>query len=101
MLEEAGGVYIKLGQIAATRVDLLPPEVCAELAGLQNRVAAEPVEQIKPVLEAELGDSVENVFAEFDWEPLAAASIGQTYRARSALGRSRRRQGAAARRARR
>jgi ubiquinone biosynthesis protein len=82
VLEEAGGVYIKLGQIAATRVDLLPVEVCAELSGLQNRVAAEPVDQIKPVLEAELGDAVERVFAEFDWEPLAAASIGQTYRAR-------------------
>ena len=88
VLEEAGGVYIKLGQIAATRVDLLPPEVCAELASLQNRVAAEPVDQIKPVLEAELGDSVEHVFAEFDWEPLAAASIGQTYRARLRSGES-------------
>jgi len=82
VLEEAGGVYIKLGQIAATRVDLLPPEVCAELARLQNRVAAEPDDAIRPVLEAELGDSVEHVFAEFDWDPLAAASIGQTYRAR-------------------
>lgn len=82
VLEEAGGVYIKLGQIAATRVDLLPAEVCAELAGLQNRVAPEPIDRIRPVLEAELGDGVEQVFAEFDWEPLAAASIGQTYRAR-------------------
>ena len=36
VLEEAGGVYIKLGQIAATRVDLLPAEVCEQLAGLQN-----------------------------------------------------------------
>ena len=42
VLEGAGGVYIKLGQIAATRVDLLPPEVCEELAGLQNRVPPEP-----------------------------------------------------------
>ncbi len=40
LLEEAGGVYVKLGQIAATRVDLVPPEVCAELARLQNQVAA-------------------------------------------------------------
>jgi ubiquinone biosynthesis protein len=82
VLEEAGGVYIKLGQIAATRVDLLPPEVCAELASLQNRVAAEPMDRIREVLEAELGHEVEEVFAEFDWAPLAAASIGQTYRAR-------------------
>ncbi len=40
VLEEAGGVYVKLGQIAATRIDLLPPEVCEELAKLQNRVGA-------------------------------------------------------------
>jgi len=82
MLEDAGGVYIKVGQIAATRVDLLPPDVCAELASLQNRVAPDPVEEIRSVLEAELGGSVAEVFAEFDWDPLAAASIGQTYRAR-------------------
>ena len=82
VLEEAGGVYIKMGQIAATRVDLLPPEVCEELAGLQNRVAPAPADQIRQVLEAELGDGIDRVFAEFDWEPLAAASIGQTYRAR-------------------
>src|SRR4051794_16172683 len=82
VLEEAGGVYIKLGQIAATRADLLPAEVCAELAALQNRVAPAPTDQIRPVLEAELGGSVEQVFAEFEWKPLAAASIGQTYQAR-------------------
>jgi ubiquinone biosynthesis protein len=86
VLEEAGGVYIKLGQIAATRVDLLPVEVCAELAELQNRVAAEPIDRIRPVLEAELGGTVEEIFADFDWEPLAAASIGQTYRARLKTG---------------
>ena len=82
VLEGAGGVYIKIGQIAATRVDLLPPEVCNELAQLQNRVAVEPRERIAAVLEGELGATVDKVFAEFDWEPLAAASIGQTYRAR-------------------
>jgi ubiquinone biosynthesis protein len=82
VLEQAGGVYIKLGQIAATRVDLLPLDVCNELAGLQNRVAAEPRDRIAGVLESDLGKAVEEVFAEFDWDPLAAASIGQTYRAR-------------------
>ena len=46
VLEQAGGVYVKLGQIAATRVDLLPPDVCNELAELQNRVPAEPQERI-------------------------------------------------------
>ncbi|MET0324140.1 MAG: AarF/UbiB family protein [Ilumatobacteraceae bacterium] len=80
VLEEAGGVYVKLGQIAATRVDLLPADVCAELATLQNRVPPEPREHIAAVLQAELGD-IETIFAEFEWEPLAAASIGQTHRA--------------------
>ena len=80
VLEQAGGVYVKLGQIAATRVDLLPPDVCAELASLQNRVPPERREAVEAVLTAELGD-LAAVFADIDWEPLAAASIGQTHRA--------------------
>jgi len=50
VLEEAGGVYVKVGQIAATRMDLVPPEICAELARLQNQVPAEPVERVRPAL---------------------------------------------------
>lgn len=86
VLEEAGGVYVKLGQIAATRVDLLPSDVCAELATLQNRVPPESRDDIAAVLIAELGDDIDAVFAEFEWEPLAAASIGQTHRARLRTG---------------
>jgi ubiquinone biosynthesis protein len=81
VLEEAGGVYVKLGQIASTRPDLVPPEICAELAGLQNQVAPVPVERVREALEEEIGADVDTLFAEFDWEPLAAGSIGQTYRA--------------------
>jgi ubiquinone biosynthesis protein len=88
VLERAGGLYIKLGQIAATRVDLLPREVCDELAELQNRVRAEPKERMVPVLEAELGGPVDQVFAAFEWDPLAAASIGQTYKAQLHSGES-------------
>ena len=88
VLEQAGGVYIKLGQIAATRVDLLPPDVCR-----RPRRPAEPRScrvpgAHRPVLEAELGTAVDEVFAEFDWQPLAAASIGQTYKARLQSGES-------------
>jgi ubiquinone biosynthesis protein len=82
VLEAAGGVYVKLGQIAATRVDLLPPEVCDELALLQNRAAPEPVDRMEPVLDRELHGETSQMFESFDWEPLAAASIGQTYAAR-------------------
>ena len=59
VLEEAGGVYVKLGQIAATRVDLLPADVCAELALLQNRVPPASRDDIAAVLSAELGDDFE------------------------------------------
>ena len=97
MLENAGGVYIKLGQIAATRVDLLPAEVCEQLAGLQNQVAPESTEGIAAVLAEELGSSVDAIFEEFDWTPLAAASIGQTHPARAPQRRGGGGQGAAAR----
>jgi ubiquinone biosynthesis protein len=86
LLESAGGLYIKLGQIAATRVDLLPPEVCEELAELQNRVAPLPRDVMEAALAAELGRDPAEVFTEFDWEPLASASIGQTYVARLTSG---------------
>lgn len=86
VLEAAGGVYVKLGQIAATRIDLLPPDVCAELATLANRVPPEPPDRIREVIEAELGRRVEDVFPEFAWTPLAAASIGQTHAARLPTG---------------
>lgn len=85
-LEEAGGVYVKLGQIAATRIDLLSPALCEELGTLQSRSAPVPAEQIRSVLESEYGQRVEDVFARFDWEPLAAASIGQTHTASLATG---------------
>jgi len=66
LLEQAGGVYVKLGQIAATRVDLLPPDICDELSGLQNQVEPEAEDEIRSVLEAELGREVDAVFREFD-----------------------------------
>jgi len=80
-LEEAGGVYVKLGQIAATRIDLLPAGVCEELSRLQSRSTPIAAEAVRGVIESELGRPVEEVFDEFDWEPLAAASIGQTHTA--------------------
>jgi ubiquinone biosynthesis protein len=62
--------------------------VCDELSALQNQVPAESKDRILPVLEADLGVAVDEVFSEFDWDPLAAASIGQTYRARLRSGES-------------
>ncbi|MGH9278075.1 MAG: ABC1 kinase family protein, partial [Acidimicrobiales bacterium] len=81
-LEECGGMFVKLGQVMSTRSDLLPAPVVAELSKLQDRVAQEPPEAMQAMVEAELGAPVDTVFAEFDWQPVAAASIGQAYRAR-------------------
>lgn len=80
-LEAAGGVYVKIGQIAATRVDLLSPALCEELGKLQSRSTPVSADEVRQVLESEYRRPVEAVFERFDWEPLAAASIGQTHTA--------------------
>lgn len=80
-LEELGTTFIKLGQILSTRADLLPPDYLAELTKLQDAAPPVPFEAIREALVAELGQPIESVFAEFDPEPLAAASIGQAHAA--------------------
>jgi ubiquinone biosynthesis protein len=80
-LEELGPTFIKLGQVLSTRPDLLSPEYQRELAKLQDRAPAVAVSEVRAVLVAELGQSVETAFATFDDEPLAAASIGQAHTA--------------------
>ncbi len=77
---EMGGVMIKLGQFLSARVDVLPPEVTEELAGLQDEVPAVPFEEIEMVLISELSDLSAH-FAYFDPQPLAAASLGQAHSA--------------------
>jgi ubiquinone biosynthesis protein len=80
-LEELGTTFIKLGQILSTRADLLPPEYLTELTKLQDSAPPVPFEAIRETLVAELGQPIENVFAEFDTQPLAAGSIGQAHAA--------------------
>ena len=81
-LEELGTTFIKLGQILSTRADLLPPEYLVELTKLQDSAPAVPFEAIRETLVSELGQPIEDVFAEFDPVPLAAASIGQAHAAK-------------------
>ncbi|TVY01992.1 ABC1 kinase family protein [Cohnella terricola] len=81
LLEELGPTFVKLGQIAGTRRDLLPEDIVAELERLQDEVAEFPYEQAAKIIEEELGASLGELFLRFAETPVAAASIGQVYRA--------------------
>jgi ubiquinone biosynthesis protein len=85
-LEELGPTFVKLGQILATRADLFPPDWIAEFGKLQDAAPAVPFEAIRAQLAEDLGDLPENIFAELDPTPLAAASLAQVHRARLADG---------------
>jgi ubiquinone biosynthesis protein len=86
-LEDCGGILVKFGQIASTRADLLPPTVTEELASLRSSVPGLPLAVVTRRIESELGAPVGQLFATFDPEPLAAASIAVTHRATLADGR--------------
>ena len=76
------GFYVKVGQVASSRSDIVPAPIRERLAVLQDRVPPMPVEQVRRIIERELGCPPDAVFAELDPTPLGSASIGQCHRAR-------------------
>ena len=81
VFEELGPTFIKLGQLLSTRPDLIPADFLGELSKLQDDIPPFSDEEVRAIFAEELGGSPESIFATFDVEPLAAASIGQVHQA--------------------
>jgi ubiquinone biosynthesis protein len=81
LLEELGGLWVKIGQLLSLRVDLFSAEFCQELALLQDRATGFPFRDARRIIEESLGAPLSQIFDEFDETPFAAASIGQIHRA--------------------
>lgn len=80
-LEELGPVFVKFGQLLSTRPDLVPADIVAELDQLQDNVPPFCAEEFAAIIEQALGGKVDDLFASFDREPLASASVAQVHAA--------------------
>ncbi|WP_342526313.1 AarF/UbiB family protein [Chryseomicrobium sp. FSL W7-1435] len=81
-LEQAGGIFVKFGQVLSTRSELFPRAFIRELSNLQQHVTPLSNDQVIKLLDEALPGKIEDVFSDFDYTPLAAASIGQVHKAR-------------------
>lgn len=80
-MEELGPAFIKLGQLLASRPDMIGPEIADDLKKLRDNTPTTPFDEMREVVESELGRPLEEVYSEFDETPLGSASIGQVYKA--------------------
>lgn len=80
-INDAGVSFVKLGQVLSTRRDLVPEPYLSALASLQTKATTLPWSTVRQVIEADLGSSIDEVFADVEPEPLAAASVAQVHRA--------------------
>jgi len=80
-LERMGPTFVKLGQLLSSRADLLPSPYLEAVARLQDDVKPFPYEQVREIVESELGARISKAFASFETKPLAAASLGQVHAA--------------------
>lgn len=78
-LEDLGPTYVKMGQIMSSRVDLLPPVYCKELEKLRENVKPLDPAVAKAVIEQETGKRIDEIYTEFQDEPLGSASIAQVH----------------------
>jgi len=81
-LEDLGPIFVKFGQILSTRMDLLPEDIAVELAKLQDRVPSFPGAQARAIVEQAYSQPIDELFLEFNEQPLASASIAQVHAAR-------------------
>jgi ubiquinone biosynthesis protein len=78
-LERLGPMFVKFGQLLSTRRDLIPLQVADELAALQDRVPPFPAAAARAIVEEAFGRRIDEVFASFEAEPVASASIAQVH----------------------